>query len=84
MSILGWIILGGIAGWIASHLTGNREGCLMDIVIGICGALIGGFIFSLLGRAPATHFNLGSLFVAVIGAVVLLLIVRAVRRNPAP
>jgi uncharacterized membrane protein YeaQ/YmgE (transglycosylase-associated protein family) len=83
MSILGWIILGGLAGWIASHLTGTREGCMMNIVIGICGALIGGFLFSLLGRAPVTHFNFGSLLVAVAGAVILLMIVRAVRGKSA-
>ena len=79
MGILGWIILGGLAGWIASHLTCTREGCLMDIIVGIFGALIGGFLFSLLGRAPVTHFNLGSLLVAVVGAVILILIGRALR-----
>lgn len=79
MGIFSWIILGGLAGWIASRLTGSREGCMMNIIIGICGALLGGFLFSLLGRAPMTHFNLGSLLVAVVGAVILLLIVRAVR-----
>jgi len=81
MSILGWIILGGLAGWIASALTGSREGCVMSIVIGIVGALIGGFAFSLLGGAGVSGLNLWSLFVAVVGAVILIAIVRAVRKD---
>jgi uncharacterized membrane protein YeaQ/YmgE (transglycosylase-associated protein family) len=81
MGILGWIILGGIAGWIASALTGSRDGCLMNIVIGIVGALIGGFVFSLIGSTGFSGFNLWSLFVAVVGAVILLVVVGAVRRN---
>ena len=81
MSILGWIILGALAGWIASALTGSGDGCLMDIGIGIGGALLGGFLFSLIGRAPVIGLNLWSLFVAVVGAVILILVVRAVRRR---
>ena len=81
MSIIGWIILGGLAGWIASALTGSGDGCLMDIVIGIVGAVIGGFVFSLVGGGGVTGLNLGSLCVAVVGAVILILIVRAVRRR---
>jgi uncharacterized membrane protein YeaQ/YmgE (transglycosylase-associated protein family) len=81
MGVIGWIILGGLAGWIASALTGSREGCIMNIVIGIVGALIGGFVFSLIGGAPVTGFNLWSLFVAVVGAVILLALVRAFRKR---
>jgi uncharacterized membrane protein YeaQ/YmgE (transglycosylase-associated protein family) len=81
MGILGWIILGGLAGWIASALTGSRDGCLMDIVIGIVGALIGGFVFSLIGGSGVTGLNLWSLFVAVAGAVILILAVRAFRKR---
>jgi uncharacterized membrane protein YeaQ/YmgE (transglycosylase-associated protein family) len=81
MSILGWIILGGLAGWIASALTGSRDGCLMDIVIGIVGAFIGGFLASLIGHAPVMELNLSSLFVAVVGAVILILVVRALRKQ---
>jgi len=81
MSILGWIILGGLAGWIASALTGSRDGCLMNIVIGIVGALVGGFAFSLLGGAGVTGFNLWSLLVAVVGAVTLILVVRGLRKQ---
>jgi uncharacterized membrane protein YeaQ/YmgE (transglycosylase-associated protein family) len=79
MGILGWIILGGLAGWIASLLTGTREGCIANIIVGIIGALIGGFLFSLIGRAPFMTLNLGSLFVAVVGSVILIAIVRAVQ-----
>jgi len=81
MSILGWIILGGLAGWIASAITGTQEGCVMSVVIGIVGAVIGGFLFSLIGHAPVTGLNLGSLVVAVVGAVILILVVRAVRKG---
>lgn len=81
MSVLGWIILGGLAGWIASALTGSREGCLMNIVIGIVGAMIGGFAFSLIGGSGVSGFNLWSLLVAVIGSVILIAIVRALRRE---
>jgi uncharacterized membrane protein YeaQ/YmgE (transglycosylase-associated protein family) len=81
MGILGWIILGGLAGWIASALTGSRDGCVMYIVIGIVGALVGGFAFSLLGGAGVTGFNLWSLFVAVVGAIILILVVRAFRKQ---
>lgn len=81
MSILGWIILGGIAGWIASALTGSRGGCLMDVVMGIVGALLGGLVFSLLGGAGVSGLNLWSLFVAVVGAVILILVVREIRKR---
>lgn len=81
MGILGWILLGGIAGWIASALTGSREGLLMNIVIGIVGAFIGGFVFSLIGGAGVSGLNLWSLFVAVVGAVILLVVVRAFGRR---
>lgn len=73
MSIIAWIILGLVAGWIASNIVDNGgKGPLLDIVIGIVGALVGGFIFQHLGGAPAYGLNLYSLFVAVVGAVVVL------------
>ena len=82
MSILGWIILGLIAGWIASKIVNRTgEGILMDIVLGVVGALVGGWLFSLIGHAGVTGFNLYSMFVSVIGAVVVLLIYHAVRRT---
>lgn len=76
MSIVGWIILGGLAGWIASIITGrnNRMGCLANIVVGIVGAVIGGYLMNFIGGSGVTGFNLYSLLVAVVGAVVLLVI----------
>lgn len=81
MGILGWIIIGGLAGWIASALTGSRDGLVMNIIIGIVGAFIGGFVFSLIGGAGVTGFNLWSLFVAVVGAVILIVVVQAIRKR---
>jgi uncharacterized membrane protein YeaQ/YmgE (transglycosylase-associated protein family) len=79
MSLLGWIILGLIAGYIASHIVDNGgKGPLLDIVLGIVGALVGGEIFNALGAMPVTGFNFYSLFVAVIGAVVVLVIYHAI------
>nr|WP_295740635.1 GlsB/YeaQ/YmgE family stress response membrane protein [uncultured Acidocella sp.] len=79
MSIVGWIVLGLIAGWIASLIVDNGgRGPVMDIVLGIVGALVGGWIFAALGAVPVTGFNLWSLFVAVVGAVVVLVIYHAI------
>ncbi len=83
MGIISWIIFGGLAGWVASIIMGRNErmGCLANIVVGIVGAFIGGFLMSLLGRENVMQFNLGSFLVAVLGAVVLLAIVGAVTRR---
>jgi uncharacterized membrane protein YeaQ/YmgE (transglycosylase-associated protein family) len=79
MSLLGWIVLGLLAGWIASHIVDNGgKGPILDMVLGIVGALVGGSIFDALGAVPVTGFNLWSLFVAVIGAIVVLLLYHAV------
>ena len=84
MSILSWIIIGGIAGWLASLVMGtNRaQGCLVDVVLGIIGGVLGGLIFSFLGGAGVTGFNLWSLFVAFVGAVIVLGILGIFRRRP--
>ena len=80
MSVLAWIVLGLIAGFIASMLVNKRgEGMLLDIVLGIVGAIAGGWLFHLFGSSGVTGFNLWSVMVAVIGAVVLLLIVHTLR-----
>jgi uncharacterized membrane protein YeaQ/YmgE (transglycosylase-associated protein family) len=79
MSIIAWIVLGLIAGFIASKLySGSGQGVLMDIVLGIVGAVVGGYLFTALGATGITGFNLYSMFVAVIGAVVLLAIYHAI------
>lgn len=79
MGIIAWIILGLVAGFIASKIVNKTgEGFFMDIALGVIGALVGGFLFNLVGHVGVTGFNLWSLFVAVIGAIVVLLIYRAV------
>ncbi len=81
MGIIAWIIIGGVAGWLASLVTGTdaRFGIIGNIVIGIVGALIGGFLLGLLGfSADHYRFSGWTLLVAFAGAVVLLLIYRAI------
>ncbi|HET7448304.1 MAG TPA: GlsB/YeaQ/YmgE family stress response membrane protein [Methyloceanibacter sp.] len=79
MSIIAWIVLGLIAGFIASKLvSGSGQGLLMDIVLGIVGAVVGGYLFTALGATGITGFNLYSMFVAIIGAAVLLVIYHAI------
>ena len=79
MSIIAWLVLGLIAGFIASKIyEGSGQGVVMDIVLGIVGAVVGGFLFNAFGGAGVTGFNLYSMFVAVIGAVVVLWIYHAV------
>lgn len=82
MSILGWIILGALAGWLASIITGRnqRMGCIANIVVGVVGAFIGGYLMALLGGTGVTGFNIYSLLVAIVGAVVLLVIVGLIQR----
>ena len=78
MSIIGWIVLGLIAGFIASHLVNRRgEGFLLDIGLGIVGAIVGGWLFAAFGGEGVTGFNLYSMVVAVIGAIIVLLIYHA-------
>jgi uncharacterized membrane protein YeaQ/YmgE (transglycosylase-associated protein family) len=78
MSIIAWIILGLIAGFIASQIVHHRgAGMLLDMVLGIIGAMVGGWLFSFFGAHEITGLNLYSLIVAVVGAVVVLLIYNA-------
>jgi len=79
MSVIAWIVLGLIAGFIASKIVNKRgEGVLLDIVLGIIGAVVGGWLFHTFGMSGATGVNLYSLLVAVIGAVVVLVIYHAI------
>jgi uncharacterized membrane protein YeaQ/YmgE (transglycosylase-associated protein family) len=76
MSIIGWIVLGAIAGWLASIITKRNAqmGCIANIVVGVIGGLLGGWIMSFFGVQGVTGLNIPSLIVALIGAVVLLFI----------
>ena len=79
MSIIAWLILGLIAGFIGSKIVNRSgEGVLLDIGLGVVGALVGGFLFSLIGAAPVTGLNIYSLIVAVVGSIVVLLIYYAI------
>jgi uncharacterized membrane protein YeaQ/YmgE (transglycosylase-associated protein family) len=78
MGWLAWIVVGAVAGWLASMVVHSRLGLIGDIVAGIVGAFIGGFLFNAIGLAGTTGFDLWSVFVAFIGAVVLLGLLRLV------
>lgn len=79
MSILGWVVFGLITGFVASRIVNRRgEGCILNIALGLVGALVGGFIFRQLTHFDAFHFNLMSMFVAIIGAIVVLFAYHAV------
>ena len=78
MGLLGWILFGLITGFIASRVVNQRgEGCILNIALGILGACVGGFIFNSIGGAGITGFNFYSMFVAVIGAIVVLILYHA-------
>ncbi len=79
MSIIAWLILGLIAGFIASKVVNKSgEGVIVDIILGVVGAVVGGFLFTSFGAAPVTGLNIYSLVVAVIGAIVVLVIYHAI------
>ncbi len=80
MDIIIWVVFGALVGWVASMFMGSGGGLVWDIVVGILGAVIGGFLMNMLGQSGVGGFNLYSFVVAVIGACVLIAIVRAVRR----
>ena len=79
MGILMWILFGAIVGWLASKFMGTSEGLVLDIVLGIVGAIIGGWVMSFFGEGGVTGFNLYSFIVAVLGAIILIGIVKAIR-----
>jgi len=81
MSILAWIVLGLIAGFIGSKIVNKRgEGLVMDIVLGVVGAIVGGWLSGFLGLGGVSGLNLYSLLIAVFGAIVVLLVYHAIRR----
>lgn len=79
MGILLWIIFGALAGWIASMVMGTNDSLLMNIVLGIVGAILGGWLMSFLGESGVTGFNLYSFLVAILGAIVVIAIAKALR-----
>lgn len=83
MGIILWIIFGAIAGWIASVVmkTDSNQGTVTDIIMGVIGAIVGGFLLGLVGQSGVTGFNLYSLFVAVIGAIVVIYLGRMLRNR---
>ena len=82
MSFIAWIVLGLISGFIASKLVNKRgDGLLLDILLGIVGAFVGGWLFSTFGMSGVTGVNLYSMLVAVVGAVVVLVVYHALRRR---
>lgn len=80
MNIVLWIVLGAFAGWIADMVMKSSHGTFEDIILGIIGAFIGGFIMNFLGQPGVTGFNLYSLLVAVLGAVVVIFLGRRFHR----
>jgi uncharacterized membrane protein YeaQ/YmgE (transglycosylase-associated protein family) len=82
MSIVAWIVLGLIAGFIGSKLVNKTgEGFFLDIALGIVGAIVGGWLFNLFGMTGVTGLNIYSLVVAVVGAVVFLVVYHTIRRR---
>ena len=81
MSLFVWIVLGLIAGFIASHLVNHRgDGMILDILLGVVGAIVGGWLFHMLGHAGVNGLNIHSFFVATVGAVLFLVVFHAFRR----
>jgi uncharacterized membrane protein YeaQ/YmgE (transglycosylase-associated protein family) len=82
MTLFTWILLGLVAGFIASHLVNHHgEGIVLDVLLGIVGAIVGGWVFNMLGMAGVTHLNLYSIVVAVAGSVLFLVVYHAIRRS---
>ncbi len=82
MSFVAWIVLGLVAGFIGSKLVNHTgEGLIRDVLLGVVGAFIGGYLFSLFGASGVTGLNLYSLLVAVVGAVVFLIVYHAIFRR---
>lgn len=82
MSLFAWLLLGLLAGLVSSHVVNHRgEGMILDILLGIVGVILGGWVFHLLGFTAITRLSLYSLFVAVCGSVLFLVVYHAIRRG---
>ncbi|MEK9153409.1 MAG: GlsB/YeaQ/YmgE family stress response membrane protein [Patescibacteria group bacterium] len=79
MNIIILIIFGALVGWVASLLAGGRKGLLLDIIVGVAGSVISGWLMGFFDKSGVTGFNIYSFLVALLGAVVLLVIVKAIR-----
>jgi uncharacterized membrane protein YeaQ/YmgE (transglycosylase-associated protein family) len=83
MSLIGWIVLGLIAGFIASKIVNRAgEGALLDVILGVIGAVVGGWLFHVFGMPGVTGFNIYSMLVAVVGAVAVLVLYHAIAGRP--
>ncbi len=82
MDLIAWLVIGLIAGWLASKVIPRRMGIAGDTIIGIFGALTGGLLFNIFGASGVTGLNIWSVFVAFVGAIALLVIIRVVNGNP--
>lgn len=80
MNIILWIVLGAVAGWTADMIMKSAHGVLEDVILGIIGAFVGGFIMNFFGQPGVTGFNIYSLIVAVVGAVVLIFLGRLIHK----
>lgn len=82
MSFIGWIIIGGLAGWLASKFMGTdaEQGVLANVIVGVIGAFLGGFVMNLVGGQGITGFNIWSFIVALLGAVILIWIIKLFRK----
>lgn len=81
LGIIGWIVIGVVAGWLAEQIMGRNHGLLTNLIVGVVGALLGGFIASNVLGVPVGGFNLITLLVAVGGAMLLLFLVGLVKRR---
>jgi uncharacterized membrane protein YeaQ/YmgE (transglycosylase-associated protein family) len=82
MSIIAWLVVGLVAGWIGSMVVNRRgDGLIMDIVLGVVGAFVGGFLFQMFGHSSVSGINIYSIFVAAVGAIVVLVIYHAIARR---
>ena len=83
MGVISWIIFGGLAGWVASKITGHDSsmGILANVVVGVIGALVGGFVMSLIGKSGVDGFNIYSFLVAVGGSVLFLSVFKGRRKK---